>query len=163
MPIGKLRQERSLGHQEENADHLDQFLKDLHIEGRSEHTITAYRFAVRDFIDFTLGLALHEVKHQDVREWLHWIHEQGAGPQTMAQRKYALSSFFQFLQKIEVVSDSPVRFIANHKVVRRLPRFLSVGEVEKLIAAAQTIRDRALFEFMYSTGCRIAEVVGERE
>jgi integrase/recombinase XerD len=162
MPTGKLREGRSLNHQEENAVHLAEFVKDLHIEGRSEHTVTAYQFAVRDFIDFTLGLSLREVTHRDVREWLHWIHEQGASSQTMAQRKYALSSFFQFLQKIDVVIASPVRFISNHKVVRNLPRFLSVGEVEQLIAAAQTIRDRALFEFMYSTGCRIAEVTDAR-
>jgi integrase/recombinase XerD len=159
MATGKIREGRSLNHQEENTAHLEQFLNDLRIEGRSEHTITAYQFAVRDFIDFTLGLDLRQVKHQDIREWLHWIHAQGAGPQTMAQRKYALSSFFQFLQKFEVVSDSPVRFIVSHKVVRKLPRFLSVAEVEKLINAAETIRDRALVEFMYSTGCRIAEVV----
>ncbi len=162
MPTGELREGRSLNHQEENAVRLAEFIKDLHIEGRSEHTITAYQFAVRDFIDFTLGLSLREVTHRDVREWLHWIHSQGAGSQTIAQRKYALSSFFQFLQKIDAVIASPVRFISNHKVVRKLPRFLSIGEVERLINAAQTIRDRALFEFIYSTGCRIAEVVTAR-
>ena len=162
MPTGKLVESRRMNCQEENTSHLEEFLKEMRIEGRSEHTITAYRFAVRDFLDFTLGLDLRQVKHQDIREWLHWIQAQGAGPQTMAQRKYALSSFFQFLQRTEMVKDSPVRFIANRKVARRLPRFLSVEEVEKLIAAARTIRDRALFEFMYSTGCRIAEVVGAR-
>jgi site-specific recombinase XerD len=162
MATGKFTEGRRMNCQEENAGHLENFLKDLRIEGRSEHTITSYQFAVRDFLDFTLGLDLRQVKHSDIREWLHWIHAQGASSQTMAQRKYALSSFFQFLQKFEVVNDSPVRFIGNRKVVRRLPRFLSVAEVEKLIGAAQTIRNRALIEFMYSTGCRIGEVVGAR-
>jgi integrase/recombinase XerD len=162
MPTGKLAESRRMNCRDENTLHLEEFVKDLHIEGRSEHTIKSYQFAVRDFIDFTLGLDLRQVKHQDIREWLHWIHAQGASPSTMAQRKYALSSFFQFLQKIEVVRDSPVRFIANHKVVAKLPRILSVGEVENLINATKTIRDRALVEFMYSTGCRIAEVVNAR-
>ena len=162
MPTGKLREERSLGHQEENAEHLAEFLMDLRVGGRSEHTITAYRFAIRDFLDFTLGLDLRQVKIGDIREWLHWIHEQGASGQTLAQRKYALSSFFQFLQKTDMVKDSPVRFIANHKVVRRLPRFLSVEEVGLLIDATETPRDRALIEVMYATGCRVAEVVGMR-
>jgi site-specific recombinase XerD len=80
----------------------------------------------------------------------------------MTARKYALSSFFKFLQKTDVVKDSPVRFIANHKTSRRLPRFLSVDEVERLIAAAKTLRDRALILVMYSTGCRVSEVVGMR-
>ena len=106
MPTGKLVESRRMNCQEENTSHLEEFLKEMRIEGRSEHTITAYRFAVRDFLDFTLGLNLRQVKHQDIREWLHWIQAQGAGPQTMAQRKYALSSFFQFLQRTEMVKDS---------------------------------------------------------
>jgi site-specific recombinase XerD len=162
MPTGKLAESRRMNCQDENTAHLEEFVKDLRIEGRSEHTIKSYQFAVRDFIDFTLGLDLRQVKHQDLREWLHWIHAQGGSPSTMAQRKHAMSSFFQFLQKIELVSDSPVRFIANRKIPQKLPRFLSVAEVDKLIGAAQTVRDRALIEFMYSTGCRIAEAVGAR-
>ena len=106
------------------------------VGGRSEHTITSYEFAIRDFLQFTLGLDVLQVTHHDIREWLHWLDVQKYDTQTIAAWKYALSSFFQFLQKIAAVTDSPVRFIANRKRTQKLPRFLSVKEVEKLIAAA---------------------------
>jgi site-specific recombinase XerD len=148
--------------EQENAAQLAEFVKDLRAGGRSEHTITSYEFAIRDFLQFTLGLDILQVTHHDIREWLHWLDVQRYDAQTLAQRKYALSSFFQFLQKIGALTDSPVRFIPNRKVARRLPRVLTVEEVERLIDATETPRDRALIEVMYATGCRIAEIVGMR-
>jgi site-specific recombinase XerD len=159
---GKFRESRRMNCEEENAAHLAEFLKDLRNAGRSQHTITSYEFAIRDFLQFTLGLDVVQVTHHDIREWLHWLFEQKQSAVTIATRKYALSSFLQFLQKIGLLRDSPICFIANRKVTRKLPRFLSVEEVEKLIAAAERRRDRALIEVMYATGCRIAEIVNMR-
>jgi site-specific recombinase XerD len=162
MALGKLKESRRMNCHAENAAHLAEFLKDLRVGGRSEHTITSYEFAVRDFLQFTLGLDVLQIKHGDIREWLHWLQEQRQNAQTIAARKYALSSFLQFLQKIDLLKDSPIRFLPNRKIARRLPRFLTIEEVEKLIAATETPRDRALIEVMYATGCRISEIVGMR-
>jgi site-specific recombinase XerD len=162
MTTGKFRESRRINCAEENAAHLAEFVKDLRVGGRSEHTITSYEFAIRDFLQFTLGLDVAQVTHHDIREWLHWLHEQRMSAVTIATRKYALSSFLQFLQKIALLKDSPIRFIANRKIARKLPRFLSVDQVEKLIDATETLRDRVLIEVMYATGCRISEIVGIR-
>jgi site-specific recombinase XerD len=162
MTTGKFRESRRMNCAEENAAHLAEFLKDLRVGGRSEQTVTSYEFAIRDFLQFTLGLDVVQVTHHDIREWLHWLYEQKVSPITIATRKYALSSFLQFLQKIGLLKDSPIRFVANRKVTRKLPRFLTVEEVEKLINATKTLRDRLLIEVMYATGCRISEIVGMR-
>jgi site-specific recombinase XerD len=157
---GKFRETRRMGCEAENAAHLAEFVLELRGAGRSEHTITSYEFAIRDFLQFTLGLDILQVTHHDVREWLHWLDVQRMSAVTISTRKYALSSFLKFLQKDGLLKDSPIRFIPNRKVTRKLPRFLSVEEVEKLIDATDTPRDRALIEVMYSTGCRIAEIIG---
>jgi site-specific recombinase XerD len=159
---GKLRESRRMGCEEQNAAYLAEFVKDLRAGGRSEHTITSYEFAVRDFLQFTLGLDILQVTHRDIGEWLHWLDTQRLTSSTISARKYALSSFFQFLQKTDALKDSPARFITNRKITRKMPRFLSVKEVERLIGAARKPRDRALLEVMYATGCRIAEIVGMR-
>ena len=159
---GKFRESRRMGCEAENAAHLAEFVKDLRVGGRSEHTITSYEFAIRDFLQFTLGLDVLQVTHRDVREWLHWLDTQRLESSSISARKYALASFFQFLQKDAGLASSPMRFIANRKVTRKLPRLLSVEEVERLIEATDTPRDRALIEVMYGTGCRIAEIIGMR-
>jgi site-specific recombinase XerD len=159
---GKLRESRRMGCEAENAAHLAEFLKDLRAAGRSEHTITSYGFAIRDFLQFTLGLDVLQVTHRDIGEWLHWLDTQRLLPSSISARKYALSSFFQFLQTTDALKDSPARFMVNRKIARKLPRFLTVKEVDRLIGAAKKPRDRALIEVMYGTGCRIAEIVGMR-
>jgi site-specific recombinase XerD len=162
MPTGKLREERTLNHREENAELLEDFLKNLEAVARSSHTITAYRHSVEDFLDFTLGLSVAETTHREISEWLHFLKARGSTSSTISQRLYALRSFFHYAQIAGIVKDSPARLVQNRKVSRKLPRWISVDDMRKLLAATDNARDRALVEFMWSTGCRIAEVVGAR-
>src|SRR5258708_4235932 len=151
----KPRESRPMGCEAENAKLLDEYLKDLRVGERSEHTIVSFAFSIRDFLKFTLGLDVLQVTHHDIREWLHWLTVQKFDPRTISSRRAALASFFLFLQKTDMVKESPLRFIASPKFRRRLPRTLTVEEVEKLIDATETPRDRALVAVMYATGCRI--------
>jgi integrase/recombinase XerD len=158
VQTGKLTESRRMGCEEENAKLLTDFLLDLEVGSRSKNTIELYRVTINDFFKFTLGLDIRQVTHKDIREWLHWLNVQGCSSGTISTRKYALASFFLFLQKISEVKDSPVRFIENRKVVRKLPRVMSVADVNKLIAVTKNIRDTALIEVMYATGCRLSEI-----
>jgi len=162
MPIGKLREERTLNHREENAALLEDFLKSLAVGNRSPHTIVAYRIGIEDFLDFTLGLSVADIAQREISEWLHFLKVRGVKPATLSQRLASLRSFFKYAQLLGVLQNSPARFIENRKGSRPLPHWLSVDDLRKLIAAAENPRDRALVEFMWSTGCRIAEVVGAR-
>jgi site-specific recombinase XerD len=162
MPTGKLREERSLNHKEENATLLDDFLKNLEAGGRSRHTIWSYRHSLADFFDFTLGLSVADITHREISEWLHFLHVRGVSPQTLSQRLYAVRSFFQFARLLGLVKLSPAELIQNRRVSRPLPHWLSPEQMEKLLAAADNPRDLALVDFIWSTGCRISEVIGAR-
>jgi len=137
-----------------NAALLEQFLAALRIRNRSPHTVRAYGAAVADFLRFIAGLHAADVTHREVREWLHFFQSEGCSSQTLAQRKYAVASFFRWLQ------TAPTRLVPNRKVSRPLPRVLSAQDVTRLIAAAATPRDRALLEVLYASGCRVEEVCG---
>ena len=162
MPTGKLREERSLNHQEENASLLDDFIKHLEAANRSPHSISAYRFIVSDFLKFTLGLAIPEVTHREVSEWIHFLHTQKMSPKTISQRLAGLRSFFNYTVLIGIRNTSPTALIPQRKLPTSLPHWLSAEQVKKLMGAADNARDYALIDFMYSSGCRVAEVVGAR-
>jgi integrase/recombinase XerD len=162
MPTGKLREERTLNHREENAALLGDFAKNLEAAGRSRHTIIAYRHSLEDFLDFTLGLSVAEITHREVSEYLHFLHARGVTSSTVSQRLYSLRSFFKYAELVGTVKDSPARLIQNRRVPRKLPRWLSVADMQRLLGAAANIRDRALVSFMWDTGCRLAEVAGAR-
>jgi site-specific recombinase XerD len=162
MPTGKLREERRLNHREENAALLRDFLKSLEAANRSPHTMQAYRYSLEDFFDFTLGLGVAQITHREISEWLHFLHSRSVAASTVSQRLYALRSFFKYAELVGAVKDSPARLVQNRRVSRPLPRWLSVADMQKLLVVANNPRDRALVEFMWDTGCRIAEVVGAR-
>ena len=163
MPTGKLREERTLNHQEENAKLLDDFILTIEAADQSPHTIRLYRSAINDFLDFTLGLSVGEVHHREITEWLHFQKVRQMSRQTITSRLGALRSFFRFAEQMGVVKNSPMLFIKRQGAGRRsLPHWLTVLEVKKLIAAADNLRDRLLIEVMWVTGCRVSEVVGAR-
>lgn len=159
---GKFTEGRHLGCEGENAEILTEFVKDLEVTGRSKNTIIRYRYDVQDFLKFTLGLDLRQVNHHDIREWLHWHTAQGFKAVSTNNRRASLASFFDFLMRVDHIKESPVRLIASKRVPKRLPRSLSMPEIERLVEAAESPRDRALIEVMYGTGCRISEVTAMR-
>jgi site-specific recombinase XerD len=70
-----------------------------------------------------------------------------------------LKSFFSWAYDEGFNLKNPVIKLKEPKVGKRIPKFLSEVEIEYLREACQTSMEKALFEFMYSTGCRIGEVI----
>jgi site-specific recombinase XerD len=162
MPTGKLREQRSLNHHDENARLLEDFLLSREAANFSHHTLILYRLVIADFLDFTLGLGMADVTHHEIAEWLHFLRVKGCKSSTVSNRLNTLRSFFDYAQLVGVAKHSPAQLIESRRVPRPLPRWLSVAKVQKLIAATDNPRDRALVEFMWATGCRLSEVVGAR-
>jgi len=158
--LSKLRELRDANCQESNEQLCKDFLKDLRVAGRSEATIRSYSCFVRDFLDFICGLNVTQVTHREVREWLHHIDSRGCASLTLSCNKYALGSFFRYLQVIGLIQSSPTRLIPNRKIRRRIPKFHSVEEMELLLKACETLRDRAIFSTLWASGCRRAELLG---
>jgi site-specific recombinase XerD len=160
--IGHLRELRHTERQAENEQLRQEFLKDLRLGGLSAHTIRSYGCATADFLEFICGLDVSQVTHHEVREWLHWLYKQGASSQTLSQRKYSLSSFFKFLERFDIISSSPTRLIRNRRIHRRPARYLAIEEVKRMLAACKSIRDRAILETLWCSGCRRSELLGMR-
>lgn len=137
------------------AAKFDQWLEVL---GRSTSTRRAYKALAAEFCDFLGSRPLLEVKHFDVREYIGYVYKRGLSSASLAQRLAGLKTFFGFLQIGGAASVNIAGLIRARKIPHRLPRYLSLEEVERLIAAAKTPRGRALIELFYSTGCRLSEV-----
>jgi site-specific recombinase XerD len=162
MPTGTLHEGRALIHHEKNAQLLSDFLGNLEMANSSPATIASYRDTVRDFLDFTMGLDVAETTHREIAEWLHFLNSRGVSGATASQRLYAVRSFFKYAELVGAVKSSPARLVPGRKVSRPLPHWLTPLQIGQLMAAADNPRDRALIDFMWATGCRIAEVVGAR-
>lgn len=152
---------------------LDLFSAHLSTKNSSELTIAAYQTDLIQFSDFAaheLGIEVQnlDVKTIDkyiVRSYLGLLTEKNLSRKSIARKLAAMRSFFKFLCREGIISQSPIQKISTPKIGRNLPRFLFHEHVEKLLEASNLnskngIRDQVIVELLYGSGLRVSELVG---
>jgi integrase/recombinase XerD len=146
------------------------FVAYIRIEkGLSDNTVKAYH---RDlalfgmFID-KIGRNPGEINHTDLADYLVELYRRGLDSRSVARHLASLRQFFRFLCVEGIMQEDPALYIESPKFRSTLPRFLSVQEVERLLAQPDAttplgLRDKAMMELMYSTGLRVSELCGLR-
>lgn len=136
----------------------------------SEHTVRNYGVDLAQFL-FHLseeGKA-HEfpenVTHVMIRGFMAELSEKGVSRQTVARKIAALRSFYKYMQRLGRVAVNPARIVHTPRLEKKIPVFLSVGMMEKLLAVPEGgtftgARDKAILELIYSAGLRSFELVG---
>lgn len=147
---------------QQNLDLAAKFDAWLQAQNYSPHTRRAYRGLTDYLCEFISSRSLLEITRFDLREFFSYLYKRGLNSASQARQLSGLKLFFDFLSLGGLVDSNVARLIKTRKVGRRLPRYLSIEEVERLIAAAKTPRDKAIIELFYATGCRLAEVCGIR-
>ncbi|MCL2304693.1 MAG: site-specific tyrosine recombinase XerD [Planctomycetaceae bacterium] len=133
----------------------------------SENTVAAYR---RDLLRFLTWLKDREIPQLTIREladYVDWLFRQSLAPATLARHIASLRVFFRYLQLENVLKDNPAELLGSQKLWERMPQVLTPNQVEQLMEAPNEddrlyLRDRAILEMFYATGCRVSEIVNLR-
>jgi integrase/recombinase XerC len=141
----------------DNSQLIERFEKWMLIVGYRENTRINYVFAATLFAKFIVGKPLTAATKGDVRSFVGYLYERELAPVTIQGRLDALRVFFDFLQMGNVVACSVPRQIVRRKLGKRLPQAKSEAEIERVIKAAGTVRDRAILELLYASGIRVNE------
>lgn len=153
----------------ERAFQLEPFRDYLALEaGHSRHTVESYLRDLRRLISHATGKGAHrpdEITATQLREFIYNLKDLGLAPATIRRQISAIRAYYRFLVGEAHAARDPSERLESPKQWRRLPAVLTVGEVQRLLAAPNTdeplaIRDRALLEFAYATGARVSELVG---
>jgi len=146
----------------------------------SPNTMEGYASDIAQFASFAWGAAAappFDWASADENAARGFLSALGAGAAraTTARRKLsALRTFYRFLQREGIAFDNPFSTLRGPRKAKTLPKVLSVGDVERFLAQPAKdfaegrigeyafLRDTAAFETLYSTGCRIGEVVSLR-
>src|SRR5580704_7940619 len=129
---------------------LEKYDRYLTVIEVSPHTRRAYALWVKRFGEHLDGKNFATASKVEIRAWLATVYERKLKRATQAQAVHALRSFYRFMELGDQVLFSPPRQVLTPKVEIRLPHALSVKEVEQLIEATQTPRDRALLELAFA-------------
>lgn len=140
------------------------FLDYLSIEKNcSPHTLLNYGHDLEEFEGFLKGTPTEKVDVITLRRYLAELKARTLAPRTVARKLATLRSFYRFLTREGYIKRNPVGLLKAPKLDKRLPLFMGESEMERLLTFRaddlKAVRDRALLETIYSTGCRVAEVV----
>ena len=113
------------------------------------------------FVEGLGSLSAVEANRTDIRVFLSRLLRKGLASASLhLHSTAALRAFYRFIRISGLTAHDPTLLLANRKISHRLPRVLSVAEVEALINAARDPLEQAVPEVLYSTGCRVSELVG---
>ncbi len=147
---------------------LGRYLEGLALErGLSPNTVQSYG---RDLERLRASLArrggeLAAADREGISAHLRELRRAGLAPRSVARALVAIRGFYAHLVEAGERGDNPAVDLSPPKLWRKLPRVLSEGQVEALLAAPDTakplgLRDRAMLELLYATGLRVSELVG---
>jgi integrase/recombinase XerD len=146
---------------------IDEFCDSLWLEdGLSKNTLDAYR---RDMTLYAHWLyqerakALYETQAEDLNAYFAARHDE-TKPSSSNRRLAVLKRFFQLALRQHHVAADPCLKLRSARQPQRLPKTMSEGQVEALLAAPDVstplgLRDRAMIELMYASGLRVSELV----
>jgi integrase/recombinase XerC len=133
----------------------------------SPHTDTNYARDLAALVKFCDKNGLAEwsaLDSQHVRTFAAQSHAQGLSPKSIQRRLSAVRSFYEFILREGVVKRNPAQDVRAPKAARRLPETLDPDQMARLLEFPAeepfAIRDRAMMELLYSSGLRLAELVG---
>jgi integrase/recombinase XerD len=138
--------------------------------GLADNTLQAYG---RDLERFSTWCALVRYTEytkptlKDLARYLAFLHDEQLAPPSIARHLVSLKMFYRFLRLEERADAAAVDLLGSPKLWERIPGVLPPNAVEELLKAPEAadrfyLRDRALLETLYATGCRASEVVGLR-
>jgi integrase/recombinase XerD len=136
--------------------------------GMADNTVAAYGRDLARFAGWAETVRLDNYLAPTLRDlgrYIAFMNEDGLAPPSVARHIASLRMFYRFLRLEERADPAAVELLGSPKLWQRIPQVLAPDAVDRLLAAPQPgdrffLRDRALLEALYATGCRASEVVG---
>jgi len=148
-----------------NTELIDQFIDYYWLStGASKNTLAAYRSDLKIFNKWLAGKSLISVNSKHIQDYFSDRQKNNISSSSQARILTCLHSFYQYLSANQLIKKDPTEQLSQPKLEKKLPVFLNIQEVEKLLEAPSSSslfgqRDRAMLELLYSCGLRVSELI----
>ena len=148
-----------------NNNYLNDYLTYLEFQKKySNETINSFKYDLKKFISFLGSKSLINVETEDISNYLKYISNLNAS--SINRNISSIRGLYKYLIMMEVINKNPLDKIKNLKQDKRLLKYLSIEDVDKLlniqIKTHYDYRNKAILELMYACGLRASEVVSLR-
>ena len=108
---------------------------------------------------------VRDIDHLTIRDYMAKLYQEKRKKTSIARKLATLRTFFKFLCREQIIELNPARLVSSPRLEKRLPKVISIDDIVHFIETPDTettlgIRDRAIIEFLYATGCRVSEIAG---
>lgn len=145
---------------------IDRYLDHLELERRvSPHTRAAYALDLAKLAAFAAGagISVERLERPHLERFVRGLMAEGRSPRSVGRLVAAVRGFYRFTCA-GAAAENPAGDLQAPRAWKALPKFLTVAEVDALMAAPDVttprgVRDRALLELLYATGLRVSELL----
>jgi len=148
-----------------NTELIDQFIDFYWLTtGASKNTLAAYRSDLKIFNKWLAEKSFISVNSKHIQDYFSERQKNNISSSSQARILTCLHSFYQYLLANQLIKKDPTEQLSQPKLEKKLPVFLKIQEVEKLLEAPSSSslfgqRDRAMLELLYSCGLRVSELI----
>jgi len=148
-----------------NTELIDQFIDFYWLStGASKNTLAAYRSDLKIFNKWLAEKSFISVNSKHIQDYFSDRQKNNISSSSQARILTCLHSFYQYLLANQLITKDPSEQLSQPKLEKKLPVFLNIQEVEKLLEAPSSSslfgqRDRAMLELLYSCGLRVSELI----
>lgn len=143
--------------------YVSEYLESLEIErGLSQNTIDAYRRDLTSFTDFLQSEGTDEfsqIKRMQINYYIKLLHYDDYTPASVTRKIAAIRGWFRWLLANEIISQDPSLSIELPKLSKRLPKVVSVPDIEKIMSNHLDEIEAVIMELLYGAGLRVSELV----
>lgn len=142
---------------------LAEYLEFLEVEkGLSENTLEAYRRDLGNFIEFCASRSLEDlnnVQRNDINAYVLKLHDEKYTTTSVLRKIASLRGFFKWLCANEICKTNPTLTLEQPKVPKRLPKVMTVQEIDTILNQDLTKLQTVILELLYGCGLRVSELV----
>ena len=129
----------------------------------AENSVAAYGRDLRRFFEWLAGRRITSLTIRQLSEYANWLHNQQLAPASIARHIVSLKIFFRYLQLEGILQDNLAELLGSQKLWQRVPTVMAPATVTKFLSTPNAndpypLRDRAVLELLYATGCRVSEL-----
>ncbi len=143
--------------------YIAQYLEYLEVErGLSLNTVDAYRRDLSFCTDFFISIGVEDfssIKRVHINTYVKNLRDKNYSHTSIARVIASLRGWFNWLCNNEIITHNPTLSIEQPKLAKKLPKVLSMQEIDVILNDKLDVLEKAIFELLYSSGLRVSELV----
>ena len=131
----------------------------MDIQRLSQNTLDAYKTDLENFFEYCSEIDINNILRTQINSYIRDLHEKKYSPSSIIRKIASLRGFFKWACANEITKGNPAQTLEPPKLPQRLPKVMTVSEIQEILNKNLTEIQRVIIELLYGCGLRVSELV----